>query len=126
MMISPVVSDRAAKMPPLWNQRDAAGEDVVPVEVARLQLRGRFVGAVVEHHWGAHALAAVAIHRGHVGAVHAVVLEALVEGLHAHGQHALGDQVADGVIRPWPSRSPVFRPKQFDRLAAQLNSPPLT
>ena len=28
----------------------------------------------------------------------AVVLEVLVEGLHAHRPHALGDQVADGVI----------------------------
>ena len=32
------------------------------------------------------------------GPCHAVVLEALVEGRDAHRPHALGDQVADGVV----------------------------
>ncbi len=77
---------------------DAAGEDGLPVEVARLEQGAGFVAAVVEDDGGAHALAAVAIDGGHVGAVDAVVLEALVEGFDAHGPHALGDQVADGVI----------------------------
>ena len=77
---------------------DAAGEDGLPVEVARLELGAGLVAAVVEDHGRAHALAAVAIDGGHVGAVDAVVLEVLVEGLHAHGPHPLGDQVADGII----------------------------
>ena len=76
----------------------AAGEDRLPVEIARLELRGGFIRAVVEHHRGAHALAAVAVDGGHVGTVDAVVLESLVKWLDAHGPHALGDQVADRVI----------------------------
>ena len=59
----------------------AAGEDALPVEVAGLELGAGFVAAVVEHDRGAHALAAVAIDGRHVGAVDAVVLEVLVEGL---------------------------------------------
>jgi hypothetical protein len=43
MISSPVVSDSAAKMPPLWNQRTPRAEDRVPVEIARLELRGGFV-----------------------------------------------------------------------------------
>ena len=43
-------------------------------------------------------MAAVAIDGGHVGTGDAVVLEVLVERLHAHGAHALGDQVADGIV----------------------------
>ena len=54
--------------------------------------------AVVEDHRGAHAVAAVAIDGGHVRAGDAIVLEALVERLDAHGADALGDQVADRVI----------------------------
>ena len=46
----------------------AAREDRLPVEVAGLELRRRLVGAVVEHHGRAHALAPVAEDRGHVRA----------------------------------------------------------
>ena len=86
--------DAAAVEPP-----DAAGEDFLPVEVAGLELRRRFVAAVVEHDRRADALAAVAIDSSHVRAVDAVVLEVFVEGFNAHGADALGDEVADGVVR---------------------------
>ena len=85
-------------MPPLWNQRTPLAEDCLPIEIARLQQRGRFVAAVVEHHRRAHAVAAVAIDGRHVRAGDAVVLEVLVERLDAHGPHALGDQIADRII----------------------------
>ena len=63
-----------------------------------LSRAGRLVRAVIEDYRAAHAVAAVAVHRGHVGARDAIVLEVLVEGLHAHGPHPLGDQIADGII----------------------------
>ena len=77
---------------------DATGENGLPIKVARLEQGAGFVAAVVEHHGRAHALAAVAIDSGHVGAVNAIMLEVLVEGLDPHGPHAFGDQVADGII----------------------------
>ena len=60
--------------------------------------RAGFVAAVIKDHGRAHALAAVAIDGGHVGAVDAVMFEVFVERLDAHGAHPLGDQVADGII----------------------------
>ena len=98
MMTSAVVSESAAKMPPLWNQRTPAREDGLPIEIAGLQQRARLVAAVVEDHRRAHPVAAIAVDRRHVRAVDAVVLEALVERPDAHGAHALGDQVADRII----------------------------
>ena len=98
MMTSAVVGGQRGEDAAAVEPAHAAGEDVLPVEIARLELRAGFVAAVVEHHRRAHALAAVAVDRGHVRAVDAVVLEVLVEGLHAHRAHALGDQVADGII----------------------------
>ncbi len=77
---------------------DARREDFLPVEVARLELAGGLVAAVVEHHRGAHALAAVAVHGGHVRAAHTVVLELLVVRLHAHRPNTFGDQVTDRVV----------------------------
>src|ERR1039457_4625192 len=85
--------DSAAVKPP-----HTGSENGVPIEVARLQQRSGFVRPVVEHHGRAYAVAAVAVNGRHVRARHAVVLESLVERLHAHGLHALRDQVADGVI----------------------------
>ena len=76
----------------------AALEDLVPVEVAGLELRGGLVRAIVEDDGGAYAVAAVAVDGGDVGAAHAVVLEPLVEGLDAHRADALGDEIADGVV----------------------------
>ncbi len=73
-------------------------QDGVPVEVTGLELGGGFIGAVVKDHRGAHAVAAVAVDGGHVGAVHAVVLEMFVEGSDSHQAHTFGDQIADGVI----------------------------
>jgi hypothetical protein len=70
----------------------------LPVKVARLQLRRRFVRAVVEDDGRADALAAVAVDGGDVWAAHAVVLEPLEEGADAHRSHALRDEVADGVV----------------------------
>jgi len=76
----------------------AAGEDGIPVEIARLQQRGGFVRAIVEHDRRAHAVAAITVHSGHVRAVDAVVLETLVKGLHTHGAHALRHQLADWIV----------------------------
>lgn len=86
--------ENAAAMEPA----DAAAEDGSPVKIAGLQLLGGFVGAVIEHDGSANAQTAVAIDRGHVGAMHAIVYEVFVERLHAHRPYALGDQVADGII----------------------------
>jgi len=77
---------------------DAAGENGRPVEVAWLELGSRFIIAIVKHHRRAHSLAPVAVNGSHVGTMHAVVLEALVERLHPHRPHPLGNQVADGII----------------------------
>ena len=98
MITSGVVGDRAAKMPPLWNQRTPPAKIARPVEVARLELRRRLVGAVVEDDRAAHAVAAVAVDGGHVRPGDAVVREPLVERPHAHRADALGDQVADRVV----------------------------
>ena len=76
----------------------ARAENGLPIEIAGLQQRGGLVRAVVEDHGRADAVAAIAIDRRHVGAGDAIVLEVLVEGLDAHGPHALGDQVADRII----------------------------
>ena len=76
----------------------AASEDSLPIEIARFQEPGGFVRAVIEHHRGAHAVAAVAIHRRHIWAAHAIVLEVLIERTDAHGLHALGDQVAHRIV----------------------------
>ncbi len=85
-------------MPPLWNQRTPPAKIFGPIEIARVQLRGGFVAAVVEHDGRARTLAAIAIYRRHVRTVHAVVLELLVEGLHAHCADAFGNQIADRII----------------------------
>ena len=77
---------------------NARAENFVPVEIARLELGGGFMAAVVEDHRRPHALAAILIYRGHVGAAHAVVRKALIERLHAHGAHAFGNEVANGII----------------------------
>ncbi len=76
----------------------AAGHDLLPVEVARLQARRRLVRTVIEHHRRAHALAAIAVDGGDVRAGNTVVGEPLEEGAHAHGADALRDQIADGVV----------------------------
>ena len=98
MINSPVVSESAAKMPPLWNQRTPWPKISFQLKSPGLSMRARLVAAVVEHHRRAHALAPVAINRRHVRAADAVVLEPLVKRFHAHRPHALGDQVADGII----------------------------
>ena len=55
-----VVSLSAAKMPPVCSQRDAEfAEDVVPVEIAGLELAGGGVAAVGNAHRAAHAEAAL-------------------------------------------------------------------
>src|SRR5215471_1726441 len=76
----------------------AAGHDLGPIEVARLELRGRLVGSVVEDDGRANTVAPVAVDGGHVGAVDAVVLEALVKRFDPHGANAFGDEIADGVV----------------------------
>ena len=85
--------DAAAVKPP-----HAARRDRLPVEIARLELRRRFIAAVVKHDRRPHAVALVAIDRGHVRPGHAVVLELLVERPHTHRPHPLGNQIADRII----------------------------
>ena len=97
-MSSPVVSDKRRENSAAVKPADARAKDGFPIEIAGFEHGPGFVGAIIENHRSAHAEAAVAIDGGHVGAVHAIVLEVLVEGLHAHGAHALGDQIADGII----------------------------
>src|SRR5579884_924281 len=77
---------------------DAGGEDCGPIEIAGLEQRPGFACTVVEDHWSTHTVTAVAIHGGHIRTGNAVVIEPLVEGLHAHGSDALRDQVSDGVV----------------------------
>ena len=73
----------------------AAREDDLPVEITGLQEGGGLVGAIIEHHRGAHPEAAIGVVVGHVGSADAVVLEMLVVSLHAARLHAFGDLVAD-------------------------------
>ncbi len=91
-----VVSESAAKMPPVWNQRTPVpAEDVVPVEIAGLELAGGGVAAVGDADGAADAEAAL----GEVEAVadgpaDAVVLAPLDE---VGGDAALHDEVLDQV-----------------------------
>ena len=84
--------DSTAVKPP-----HAAREDGVPIEIAGLQQRSGFVGAVVENHRCAHTVALVAIDGRDIRARDAVVLEALIERPHAHGFDPLSHQIADRV-----------------------------
>src|SRR5260221_13329498 len=77
---------------------DAVRENVLPIEVAWLEARPRFVGAVVEDHRRTNAVTAVAVDGGDVRPGDTVVGETLVERLDAHSPDALGHQVADRVI----------------------------
>ena len=92
---SPVVSDSEAKSAAV-KPADALGEDGTPIEVAWLELTGRFVGAVIDDRRRAHTETAVAVHRRQVRPPDAVVGEPFVEGLDAHGPHSLRHQVPDG------------------------------
>ena len=76
----------------------AAGEDARPVEVAGPEHGGRLVGAVIEDHGRTHALAAIAVDGGDIGAADAVVREPLVERRHARLAHPAFDQLADAVV----------------------------
>ena len=76
----------------------AAGVNLGPVEVARLEQGAGFVGPVVEDDRRPHAVAAVAVDRGDVGAAHAVVLEPLVKRRDARFAHAGLHQLADRVL----------------------------
>ena len=98
MMRSAVVSDKDAKIPPLWNQRTPDPKHRVPVEVSRLELTRRLVAPVVKHDRRAHAVPAIAVNRGHVRAPGAVVLEHLVERGDAHRSDAAGNELADRIF----------------------------
>ena len=76
----------------------ARAEDRGPVEIARLELCCGLVGSVVKDDGAPDAVAAVAVHRRHVRPPGAVVREVLVERRHPHRPHALGDQIADGIV----------------------------
>src|SRR5581483_1271748 len=54
--------------------------------------------AVVKNDRCAHAVAAIAIDRGHVRTADAIVIEMLVEGLDAHPPHAFSDEIANRII----------------------------
>ena len=82
----------------LEGSADATREDRLPIEIAGLQPSGRFVRAIVEDHWTAHALAPIAVDSGDVRAGHPIVLEALVERLDAHRPDAFGNQIADRIV----------------------------
>ena len=68
MITSAVVSESAAKIPPLWNQRTPPAKIAFQSKSPGFSMRGRFVAAVIEHHRGAHALAAIAVNGRHVRA----------------------------------------------------------
>ena len=94
-------------------------EDFVPLEVARLELAGGLVAAVVEDHRGPDPLAAVAVDCRHVRAAHPVVLEAPVEGLDAHRTNAFGDQVADRVVHH-RGRDPGVEPEAVGQVGGDV------
>ena len=87
MISSAVVSDSAAKMPPVWNQRTPAPKIAAQSKSPGLSCAAASLAAVVEDDRAAHAVAAVAVDGRHVRAAHAVVLEHLVERRHAHRAH---------------------------------------
>ena len=76
-------------MPPLWNQRTPPAKIAFQSKSPGLSSAPASFAAVVEDDGRAHAVAAVAVDGRHVGAVDAVVLEALVERL----------------ARPWRARA---------------------
>ena len=84
----------AAAMEPAYT----AGKYFSPIEIAGLEHAASLVSPVVEHHRRAHTLPAVAIDRGHVRSVDAVVLEALVERFDTHRAHGVIDQFADRIV----------------------------
>src|ERR1039458_7014970 len=97
---------------------DGAGEDSVPIQVARLEARRCLIRAIVEDHGWAHSEASVAIDGGNVWASYSVVLKALVEGFCAHGLYAFADQFADGIIHHGGHNSGAHA----DRKSTRLNS----
>ena len=76
----------------------AAGHDRLPVKIAWLQERARFVRAIVEDDRRSHAVPLIAIDGGHVWTANAIMLEMFVEGLDSHSADALGDQFADRIV----------------------------
>src|SRR5262249_28873536 len=77
----------------------AAGEELLPVEVAGLEFGSGLVGAVVEDDRPADAVAAIAVYRREIRPANAIVVEPLVEGRDAGladaGLHEFADAVAD-------------------------------
>src|SRR5262249_34832576 len=76
----------------------APGKNLLPLEIARFELRRRLVATVVKHHRSGDAMSTVTINSCHVRAADAVVLESLVERLDAHGSDAFGDQLTERII----------------------------
>ena len=96
-----VVSLSAAKMPPVCSQRTPSlAEDVVPIEIAGLELAGGGMAAVGNAHRAAHAETALGeiqpvAHR----AAHAVERHPLDEfRVHAALQNKILDEPADVVV----------------------------
>ena len=98
MISSEVVSDRAAKIPPEWNQRTPPAKIFAQSKSPGLEQRGGLVGAVVEDHRRANPLAPVAVHRRDVRTAHAVVLEPLVKRRDARLAYPALHQLADRVV----------------------------
>ena len=120
------VGESAAKMPPLWNQRTPPAKIAFQSKSPGFSCAAASLRAVVKDHRRAHAVAAVAVNGRHVRAGDAVVLEMLVERLHAHGAHALGDQIADRIIDHRGGDAGLQAESSPRGWRRQLNSPPLT
>src|SRR5258708_5773848 len=75
-----------------------SAKDFLPVEVPRLQLRRRLVATIIKNHWGSDALTAIAVNRGHIGPMNAIVFEAPIKRRHSHRANTFGDQFANRII----------------------------
>src|SRR5581483_8869897 len=76
--------------------------------------------AVVKNDRCAHAVAAIAIDRGHVRTADAIVIEMLVEGLDAHPPHAFSDEIANRII-DHGSRDPGAQAKAVGEISRQVD-----
>src|SRR5205085_79942 len=76
----------------------AIAEDRCPVKVARLQLRGSFISAVIKHDRWSHAVTAIAVNSRDVWSGHSIMLKPFIDWRNAHRFDASGDQFSDRVI----------------------------
>src|SRR2546426_475667 len=76
----------------------AIAKNRCPVKVARLQLRGSFISAVIKHDRRPHAVTAIAVHSRDVWPGHSVMLKPFIDWRNAHCFDASSDQFSDRVI----------------------------